>query len=83
MQKQFPPTITVPCYNKECSNLIHLSLYEGYYKNREYSGECTRCAIHIRINKLSPFLENVSNYGEINMEPSRFNRMSKPMKGDL
>lgn len=79
--KEFPPFITLPCYNKECSNQIHLRLDAGYYKNKAYDGECTRCGISLRIEKFSPFLENITNSEtSFDVLAPKSKQITKPMK---
>jgi hypothetical protein len=81
MIKELPVSVTVPCYNKECTNIIQLRLDAGYYKNKCYDGECMRCGIRIVIQKFSPFLEFIT-VDETDSTPGseKINRITKPKK---
>lgn len=61
MPRQYPSHLSIPCINSECTNLIILELYNQYYSDRDYTGNCSRCGINIRINKFSPVLEKITS----------------------
>ena len=78
MTVDLPPSITLACYNKECTNVITLRLDSGYYKFKMYDGECSRCGIRILIERFSPFLNYLTN----NIGTPKVNKVGKPIQRD-
>ena len=67
MEKVYPDTIRIPCFNESCNYTIVLSLHSSYYRNKEYAGWCPRCGIFLHIDKFSPFLEPVTANTNLNL----------------
>jgi len=79
MSRIFPEKIIMPCFNIDCNNEIIFDLDNRYYKNAEYVGNCTHCGFYIRINKFSPFLENLnitSSSSNVSIQTMRMTRSS-------
>lgn len=83
MPKLFPAIIDMPCINVECSNILHLNLYQKYWKDKAYYAECNKCGIAIKIEKFSPFLNLITDMEEPAIPLTRIARSRPPMKSDI
>lgn len=85
MDKEYPQQLVIGCINTNCSNEINLLLNNKYFKDRAYVGYCSRCGINIRIEKFSPFVNDLIAVMETNIPSIRIpiKRAGKFIKSDI